>query len=154
MKRFLSAAVVSLAVYGFAANQSSAGWLHHCECTQQYTVTVTCRQYNAFSPFCCDQGSVKTHHCLHGHCGHGGCCAQAYSPENGCDSCLGELPAVEPHGAATGFQNGMHDIPAQMPSAPPNQGWSGWGPGMMNPETQSFNFPMNQGFAPAGIAGR
>lgn len=53
MKKLLAATFLSLLAAGPAA-----AWPWDC-CCKKCMLTVHCRQYNAFSPFCCDMGCVS-----------------------------------------------------------------------------------------------
>jgi hypothetical protein len=86
MKKLIAIALFSILGLGLTQGKASAWWEHLC-CHHKCCLTLTCRQYNAFSPFCCD-----------GACGFMPL-SQGPSCGNGCTysgdgACLGELPAT------------------------------------------------------------
>src|SRR5688572_2186076 len=52
MKKLLSIAILSVSAVMLSTQEASAWWPFNC-CAPCY-MKVQCRQYNAFSPFCCD----------------------------------------------------------------------------------------------------
>jgi hypothetical protein len=53
MKRLFAITFLSLATFGVPSQRASAWWPFHCSC-HSCKMTIHCKQYNAFSPFCCD----------------------------------------------------------------------------------------------------
>jgi hypothetical protein len=76
MKRFLAIALVGSVIGGPAALPVCAAWPWDCFCRHKCHVNLECKQYNAFSPYCCCGVPVDGHrpgHPLLGHSlwGHG-----------------------------------------------------------------------------------
>lgn len=119
MKKLLALGLLSVAALGLATAPASAWWpcfpLCGSKCCSKCCVPVCCRQYNAFSPPCCDTC------CPINFGGGGGCCPsnQTCCVGGGDACCLGQLPApgalampamAAPAAAAPSFQ-------APLPSA-------------------------------------
>jgi hypothetical protein len=158
MKKLSAIAILSVAALVLSQAQASAWWNHFC-CNHCCNMKICCKQYNAFSPFCCDmaQGCVP----LGGYAGYGACgagCAASAYPEGS----VGQLPnAAELSGQPMMMgQAGMPGMPGGMFMAPGNnfsmapQGWQPWGPGMMAPTGVPANYPMFGAPMPASAGQR
>jgi hypothetical protein len=69
MKKFSTVAFLGIAGLGLHAGQASALWpfSNHAPGCDKCGMTLHCRQYNAFSPFCCDTACYSGGHaCLQG----------------------------------------------------------------------------------------
>jgi hypothetical protein len=169
MNRFLSLAILGLASLGFSTRPASAWWFHDCCCDHCCQVKLCCRQYNAFSPFCCDMGTgCFPFNQANGSCGMDCGSATCFPGSNGC---LGSLPATsETPGQATvtGPTAPSTGTPTYTgPIMPPNsntpampmpssavQGWPTFAPGMMYQGGAPSYYPGFTGFVPANPLGR
>ncbi len=117
MKKILAVAALAAAALGFSAGRANAHWFSCLSCCNKCSVTIHCKQYNAFSPFCCDNMSG----CMP--CNGGACAAGPVGPACVGGACMGgELPAFAnggnlllPPGAQAG---GTYILPpgAQIPA--------------------------------------
>ena len=117
MKKLLALGLLSMATLGLATAPASAWWpcfpLCGSKCCSKCCVPVCCRQYNAFSPPCCDSGCPINY-------GGGGCCpsSQACCVGGGDACCLGQLP-----GSALAMPAGRPPLLVRRTSRPlPNAG--------------------------------
>jgi hypothetical protein len=139
MKTMSAVFLVGFVTLGSGAQKASAWWpwdaIFHNDCCPR----ICCKQYNAFSPFCCEGFNPVPGY------GYGGSPACAFSDGQGY---LGELPA--PGTVAGPATNTPATPPANVGTAPnssatapgnaqvsqpgvPVRTWPAWGPGMMNP---------------------
>jgi hypothetical protein len=174
MRKVLAISLVSVSVLGLTAGQAAAWWF---PLFKPCCKTVHCKQYNAFSPFCCDdlQGCAVWPHAVNAYAGAGYPHANFIAGEGGY---LGELPAVgnsgvqgdgtivtPPPTSAPAPSTGKGTPPAgsahvlppgttpQTVPAVPIYGrtaptWPAWGPGMVNPSGVPSFYPNSQGFGP------
>ena len=109
MRKLIAIGLFSIMGLGFTQGKASAWWEKLC-CCHKCCLTLTCRQYNAFSPFCCDGACGFMPIAQGPGCGTNGCC---YAGDGGC---LGELPATNAPAGKT-----VTSIPpsyAPLPSGP------------------------------------
>jgi hypothetical protein len=161
MKKLFAVAILGIAALALTTESASAGWLcHHC-CKSKSCLTLTAKQYNAFSPYCLDsfngcfplQGMGCNGNCYMGCVG--GSCTQAGV------ACLGELPSP---GAVTNLPQGGTVMAAPTmvqngnaaPAAPKAavQPWPTWAPGMASPSGVPSYFPGYGGLGQSYNAGR
>lgn len=119
MKKLSAVALLGLAVSGLSTQKASALWpfSNHAPCCT--TMSIHCRQYNAFSPFCCDSA------CYAGQGGPVGCLPFAGGPAwGGWVGPAGQMAHPEGGGSGSG--------PA--PAPPPR-----FTPPMPAPKTMSAN---------------
>jgi len=109
MRKLIAIALFSILGMGLTQGKASAWWEHLC-CKHKCCLTLTCRQYNAFSPFCCDGACGFMPLAQGPSCGNGGC---TYSGDGGC---MGELPA--PAGAPAPAAKAPQHTFAPMPNGP------------------------------------
>ncbi len=109
MKKLIAIGLFSIVGLGLTQGTASAWW-EKLSCCHKCCLTLTCRQYNAFSPFCCD-GACGFMPISQG-CGNGGngCC---YAGDG---ACLGELPAT--NGPAGKTVTNIPPSYAPLPSGP------------------------------------
>jgi hypothetical protein len=131
MRKFFALALLGLAGLGLATGRASAWWFH---CCHHCTITIKCKQYNAFSPYCCDGACGYVPPQPYPTCPQGGSC---YFP--GGNGCLGELPSsaqvISDHSAhaATAPTSAAPMTAPPMIAGPAGQPRQPWGPGMTNP---------------------
>jgi hypothetical protein len=162
MKKLFAIATLSIAAVVLSTGHASAWWEHFCgKC--HYKIKVTCKQYNAFSPFCCD--GVPMGACS----GNGGCpAAYSFGGEAGYGGgYVNELPAaadlaggghvIYPNapggimqGPATGFPGAGFRIPPGVAA----QNAPTWGQPMPNPTGVPSYYPGPMGYAPSNGLGR
>jgi len=137
MKKLIAIALFSIIGIGISQGQASAWWEHLC-CKHKCCLTICCRQYNAFSPFCCD--GACGYMPFNPACGQGGCGVGCSYPAGSC--CPGELPAATEAGKTAvnnvpGFGAPQQVAPAPLPSAGapanPAQGFGAYGAGSAYP---------------------
>jgi hypothetical protein len=153
MRKLLAISLVGFATVGAGAPRTAAWFGDHKCCAN-----ICCRQYNAFSPFCCD-GAVGGP--MPGY-GYGGSPACSFP---GGEGNLGELPAPGMIGGpvtAAPITPPANGAPtARSPIMAPGyiQGWQpggtarpgpAWGTGMTNPGGVPGSYP---GYAPANGTG-
>lgn len=141
MKKFAAIALFGIVSVAFSASSASASWLDGFCCTKKCKITLNCRQYNAFSPFCCEPA-------------HGCCPMQGCMPFAGCNG--GACPADACQGAPV-IMGETVTPPAAAPavqSAPPAAAWRSWAPGMMNPSGVPSYYPVLTGNVPGNGIGR
>jgi hypothetical protein len=112
MKKLVVIAVLGMAALALTSSNASAGWLKCWPCKHHCVMSLTCTQYNAFSPYCCDQANgcvplqAFANACNGSNCG-ASCVGGA---------CLGELPATNGHAMLNAAPNGAIAMPgATMP---------------------------------------
>jgi hypothetical protein len=144
MKKLLATALLGTFALAISPGQASAGWLSCLCCKKGCTVTLTARQYNAFSPYCFDNlnGCIP----IAGY----GCGPQGGCAVNG-GTCLGELPTTMINGAkpVEALPQGQ-PVPAQ--TAP--HAWQQWAPGMINPNPAPFANTAPPLYAPPAAVAR
>jgi hypothetical protein len=158
MRKPFVLALLGLAGLGLATDRAAA-W---CWCCHHCCVKIHCKQYNAFSPFCCDGACGYVPLQQFPTCPPAGSC---YFP--GGNGCLGELPASAqiigdyPAHASTAPAAPTAAGPVTVPpvSTPPmmtgpvGQPWQAWGPGMMNPAPAPA-YPGSWQYVPTSSGGR
>ena len=164
MKKLLAVALVSVSVLCLATGQASAWPLRHCWCCNKCNkCCVSCSQYNAFSPVCCDTP-------CHGPYGYGN---PGYPPvcanygDGGCGNQLpaGNAAAYAPAPTYAGPLTAPGYNPAYANAAPVqtygNQGVAqGYNPmpsyptSVARPNGTTSYYPGTMGYAPAYNMGR
>jgi hypothetical protein len=162
MKKLLAVALVAVSMLSLAAGHAFALPMRHCWCCNR-CCHISCSQYNAFSPWCCNGPFVAS----------GPGPSGFYPPvcaSYGGNGYGSQLPVVSNGGpvqsyAATGVAPGYNSVPAytngmpaqtytaqsvppgfnQMPSYPTN---------MVRPNSYPSYYPGSMGYAPAYGAGR
>jgi hypothetical protein len=180
MRKLFAISLVSVSVLGLTAGQAAAWWFPLCKpCCK----TIHCKQYNAFSPFCCDdlQGCAVAPDAINAYVGAGHPQANFIAGEAGY---MGELPvtvnngvpgggtivtAPSPAAPAPSLGNATpppgfarvlppNAAPQNVPGAPINAqaapGWRPWGPGMVNPSGVPSYYPNYQGYGPYNTGNR
>src|SRR5438132_14364389 len=159
MKRMIPVSLVGLVLLGSGGPRASAWW----PWDSLFSNHQCCKQYNAFSPFCCE--------------GPGGCCPMPCSGAGGSPACLfpdgqgflGELPApgviagpavtapATPPASVGSPRNSGPTVPrnnvqAIQPGMGPRPG-PAWGGGMMNPPGVPGYYPGFMNYGPASGMG-
>jgi hypothetical protein len=100
--------VLGLVVFGLTTGQASAEWLSWLTSKHKCYVTLKCKQYNAFSPYCCDDVPADVIAAGQGHpWWRSAVFAAGVSGE-----CLTDLPSSAPLG-----ENMVWEGPASPPTA-------------------------------------
>jgi hypothetical protein len=138
MNRFLTFAVLGATALALTASQASAGWLHNWCYKKRCCKTISCQQYNAFSPYCCDVGGGYP---LPYGCAGGSCSGYA--------NYAGEMPATVEGGAYAAssmpLPAGAGHAVAPGTALPQSQTWM---PNMMNPSGVPSYYPGYAGGVP------
>ncbi len=164
MRKLIAIWAFGFATLGVGAQKASA-WplLDHLFGRQRCCANSSCRQYNAFSPFCCDgaggYGPLP---------GYPYGASQASSFPSG-QAYLGELPAPGAIGGqvlnapAAPPVNGVPTLSSPQGTSSdstragqpgvPARPWPAWGPGMMNPAGVPSYYPGLTGYPPANGTG-
>jgi hypothetical protein len=144
MKKLFTLTLLGLAGLALTAGSASAGWTFHCGC--KCYVNLRCKQYNAFSPYCCEFMPAY-------------CPAPCYVPNpaffnghagDGCygGACVGEVTGA-PVATVPG-SNGYVAANQTLPTVPmqtlPQQAWQNVNPAWMHPTSMPSNYP---GYAPS-----
>jgi hypothetical protein len=161
MRKLIAISFVSFVTLGVNVPSASAWWLWDGLCGHGCCAPICCRQYNAFSPFCCE----GAYYPMPGY-GQDGSAACSFSGDQGY---LGELPAAGamgdavPNGQAVPPANNQptNNQPAPGSSAPaprdnpqtlrpamPPQAFPTWGTGMMNPGNVPGTYPGFPSYGP------
>jgi hypothetical protein len=110
MRKLIAIGLFSIVGLGFTQGKASAWW-EKLSCCHKCCLTLQCRQYNAFSPFCCDGACGFMPIAQGPGCGYGN--GSCYAGDG---ACLGELPATNAPAGKT-----VTNIPpsyAPLPSGP------------------------------------
>jgi hypothetical protein len=151
MKKLFTLTLLGLAGLALTAGQASAGWLFHCGC--KCYVNLRCKQYNAFSPYCCEFVPACSSAPVYvpnpawsGGCPGGACYAggPSYPGAVAVAPSLPGSPTAAPAPTAPAT-NGYMAASQPMHTLPP-QAWQNWNPNWMNPTSMPSNYP---GYAPS-----
>jgi hypothetical protein len=152
MKKLFVIAVLGTAALAMTSAKASAGWLHCWSCKHHCVMSLTCTQYNAFSPFCCDQANG----CVPLQAFANACNGSNCGPSCVGGACLGELPAPAAGGHAllNPTPNGVLAMPATgMPVYSGVVGSPMPNATMVAPPAMTFQAPVGNGYPTPTLTG-